>query len=132
MLKIKVEHDDVGVAATVAGIIDKALTDHGFSNIKGKMVMALQEVRQDEKGAPQNFGKVNELTPLVDPQYQLRPMSWSTELMEARIAYGYPVMVDWMREARPEVFGKPVFIDSGIEPTPFQRELKAFAEGTSA
>lgn len=133
MLRINIEHDDIGVAAAVAAIVDNALTQHGFTNVKGKMVMVYQEVKRDAKGdVVPSFGKVSQLSPVVDPAMELRPKMYSTELMEARIAYGYPVIVDWMKTDRPEIFASPVLIDTGLEPGPYQQQLKAFKEGTDA
>lgn len=130
MLKIKIEHGDQGVAATVAGIIENALAQHGFTNVKGKMVMIYQQVKHDAEGkVVPSFGKVSQITPLAHPETELRPASYSTELMPARIAYGYPVMVDWMKGDRPDVFDKPVFIDTGMEPGPFAEQLRAFQRG---
>ena len=131
MLKIKVEHGDQGVAVTVVGIIENALAQHGFTNVKGKIVMVCQQVKHDAEGnVVPGFGKVSQITPLTHPETELRPASYSTELMPARIAYGYPATVDWMKGDRPDVFDKPVLIDTGIEPTPYAEQLKAFKEGT--
>jgi len=129
MIKINIQHGDAGVAAAIAGIVDKALAEHGFTNVKGRIVMVYQETKRDAAGdVVPSFGKVNQLSPLVDPAIELRPKMYSTELMEARIAYGYPVVVDWMKEDRPDVFASPVLIDTGIEPAPYQEQLKAFKE----
>lgn len=127
MLKINIEHSDVGVAAAVAAIVENALAQHGFTNVKGKMVMVYQEVRKD---LVPSFGKISQIAPLVSPDTELRPKMYSTELLPARIAYGYPVMVDWMKDDRPDVFDSPVLIDTGIEANPYQEQLKAFKEGT--
>jgi hypothetical protein len=133
MLKINIEHGDVGVAAAVAAIVENALAQHGFTNVKGKIVMVYQEVKRDAAGSVvPSFGKVNQLSPLVDPAIELRPKMYTTELMDARIAYGYPVIVDWMKADRPDVFASPVLIDTGIESTPYQEQLKAFKEGKDA
>jgi hypothetical protein len=130
MLKIKIEHGDVGVSAAVAGIIENALAQHGFTNVKGKMVMVYQQVKRDAEGkVVPSFAKVSQITPLAHPETELRPKSYSTELMPARIAFGYPVMVDWMKGDRPDVFAKPVFIDAGLEPGPFAEQLEAFRRG---
>lgn len=129
MIKINIEHADVGVATAIAGIVDKALAEHGFTNVKGKIVMVCQEVKRDAAGdIVPGFDKVSQIAPLIQPAIELRPKTYSTELMEARIAYGYPVAVDWMKEDRPDVFASPVLIDTGIEPTPYQEQLKAFKE----
>lgn len=129
MIKIKIEHGDVGVAAAVAAIVENALANHGFDNVKGKMVMVYQEVNKD---FAMQFGKISQITPLVQQNIELRPRMYSTELIDARIAYGYPVIVDWMREDRPDVFHGPVYIDTGIEATPFQEELRKFQKGEEA
>jgi hypothetical protein len=125
MLKINIEHADQFVASAVAGIVDKALADHGFTNVKGKMVMVVQDLAPDLA----HFKKVSQNIPPEISGTELRPKYYETQLLPARIAYGYPVMADWMKTDRPDIFASPVLIDTGIESSPYQEQLKAFKEG---
>lgn len=127
MIKINIDHDNQGVASAVAGIIENALAQHGFTNVKGKIVMVTQEARMNPADF---FTKKSQLLPIIDPNTEMRPKTYSTELHEARIAYGHPVVLDWVKESHPEIFAGPVLIDTGIESTPYEEQLKAFKEGT--
>ena len=126
MIKIKVEHDDIGEAAVIGAIIADALERHDFKNVKAKMVMVYQSQRKD---LVPDGGKASQLTPLIDPAIELCPKTYVTELLPARIAYGYPVMYEWARESRPQMLDAPVLIDTGLEPGPYQQQLKDFEAG---
>jgi hypothetical protein len=131
MLKINVEHGDIGVAAAVGAIIDKALAEHGFTNVKAKMVMVYQSVKRDpDGGVVPDFSRVSQLAKLTQPKMELRPSGYDTILVDARIALGYPVVFDWMKDDRPDIFASPVLIDIGVEPSNYAEQLKAFKEGT--
>lgn len=127
MIKINIDHDNQGVASAVAGIIENALAQHGFTNVKGKIVMVTQELRENRAEV---FMKKSQILPIINPDTVMQPKTYSTELHEARIAYGHPVILNWMKESHPDVFASPVLIDTGIDPTPYEEQLKAFKEGT--
>jgi hypothetical protein len=128
-VKIKIECDDVLLAAAIASSISEGLRLDDFDNVQVKTVMVYNEVARDAQGRLTDFERTSVVRTALDESALRRAPMYDVVLCPPGAALAHPVSNETLRARSPEKLHTPIVIDMGLEPGPYTAQERTFLAG---